>query len=681
VGETIPEFQAARSARADGNASKARALYHAAFARQGGFAAALAELAGVEAELGNGEASLRLLGLLADMGLSDAAGAALDGILSSGCALGPLFSLSQIALRIGRPQAAAMFACAALRDGRLQAEARVAIEFAVGAVDRGMASAALAPVLRRVVEEDPEWLGGFVLLARVLSAGGDDAGARAVISGCLSKLPGTLAGLAFDQIAALAQLFNSQGFPLAAYQILAEVPLVRPEDDLHRRHLLGQIAFSLGELDSARQLASYCYGKVPSLALAQSAGRIAMYHPDVSNADVAAAAHAIMVEHRKLAGTASLRPVGPCGASGKIRLCYLLEYVEFTFYMALLHAFIRGHDRSRFAVVLCVPEQAVIPAVLDFGECEVVRTDLSNPARTAEEIAARRIDILIDTSSYISGDYAQIFVRHPAHIQVTHWFNIFGSYQDPCIDYLIASKYLVPEELDDYFSEEIVRMDTDAISYEPVDALPPVQPPPILKNGFCTFGALSQLYKISDINVRLWARVLREVPDARLVIGNGAFTDPMTKDRIWARFAKLGVEPSRIDLEVFVGYPGYLAGYDLIDLAFSTNPVAGGTTICEALWQGVPMLCLNGATPLGRLGNLHLRHFDCAELICNSEDEFVAKAAALARDPDYLATFRGPRLEGIRASAASKTAKSVRDFDSKLLEVVARTAGSAVSGA
>ena len=61
-------------------------------------------------------------------------------------------------------------------------------------------------------------------------------------------------------------------------------------------------------------------------------------------------------------------------------------------------------------------------------------------------------------------------------------------------------------------------------------------------------------------------------------------------------------------------------------------PCAGGTTTCDALWMGVPVVTLSGPTAVARAGVTLLSNVGLPELIAHSEEAYVRIAANLAAD-------------------------------------------------
>ena len=76
------------------------------------------------------------------------------------------------------------------------------------------------------------------------------------------------------------------------------------------------------------------------------------------------------------------------------------------------------------------------------------------------------------------------------------------------------------------------------------------------------------------------------------------------------------------------------------DIALDPFPFNGGTTSCEALWVGLPVISLTTDSFIGRQGPRCLTRTGIADLASDSEEHYVANALKLAADRDRLADLR-----------------------------------------
>jgi predicted O-linked N-acetylglucosamine transferase (SPINDLY family) len=164
---------------------------------------------------------------------------------------------------------------------------------------------------------------------------------------------------------------------------------------------------------------------------------------------------------------------------------------------------------------------------------------------------------------------------------------------------------------------------------------------------------------LNDLTLDIWTRILRSAPSSRLLIRAPTLAEPSNRDHLRARLANRGVAGERVDLEGGAAHFDFLQSYDRIDIALDTFPYNGGTTTTEALWQGVPVLAYIGDRWAARTSASLLRAAGLDDWVASDQDDLVAKASALARDPATparLAALRAGMRARLAASAACDTA-------------------------
>lgn len=147
----------------------------------------------------------------------------------------------------------------------------------------------------------------------------------------------------------------------------------------------------------------------------------------------------------------------------------------------------------------------------------------------------------------------------------------------------------------------------------------------------------------------LWARLLALVPTARLVLkwrglGSGGGADR----RLLAAFARHGIGAERLELRGIT--PDPYQDYVTIDVALDPVFANGGTTICDALWMGVPVLNRTGPTLIGHWGATLLDAVGMAELVTRDDEAYLAQGVRLATDRAFLDKQREGLRERMRRS-------------------------------
>src|SRR5581483_3647812 len=215
----------------------------------------------------------------------------------------------------------------------------------------------------------------------------------------------------------------------------------------------------------------------------------------------------------------------------------------------------------------------------------------------------------------------------------------------------------------------LVRLPETLACYAPPMAAPPVGHLPALRqgrNGRITFASFSSLTKIAPETIVLWARALRAVPNSWMVVmGRGAGGTGFA-DRLRAEFAHLGVGPDRIELRPSGTLDEYLGFHHEVDVILDTFPFNGHTTLCHALWMGVPAVSLSGDRFASRLGRSVLVNAGVSEFVADNAEAFVEVVRNVCNDLPGLARLRQELRDRVSASPLMDRLGFSRDFEQAL---------------
>jgi predicted O-linked N-acetylglucosamine transferase (SPINDLY family) len=307
------------------------------------------------------------------------------------------------------------------------------------------------------------------------------------------------------------------------------------------------------------------------------------------------------------------------------------------------------HDRANFEIYCYFNSRRPDSVTERFKHgCNVWR-DVAN--LSDEDVASRvrsdAIDILVDLSAHTHGSRLLVFARKPAPIQVTY-LAYPGTTGLQTIDYRFTDPYLdPPDQLQECYTEKSVRLPRSYWCYQPSIVGPEISPLPAAGAGFITFGCLNNFAKVTPAVVKTWSEILLAVPDSRLALHAIAGSH---RDRIRNAFAEFGVAAARINFVGWLPAAEYMGQYRQIDVALDPFPYAGGTTTCNALWMGVPVVTLAGRTAIGRGGVSILTNVGLTDLIARSLDDYVHLAVALANDKARLGQIRSTIREQMKLS-------------------------------
>jgi protein O-GlcNAc transferase len=412
-----------------------------------------------------------------------------------------------------------------------------------------------------------------------------------------------------------------------------------------------------GELQHLKMQAADWRGfaqQVAALAAAVRAGKRAvqpLYYLALSDspADLLACARTY---------SAHLYPPAPALWTGamrrhaKIRLAYLCgEFRQHPIGFLTVGLF-ELHDKSKFEITALdggwddgsatrKRHEAAFDQFIDISQ-------LSDKA-VAEKILAEEIDILIDVNGYTRNHRMGVIARKPAPLQV-QYLGFPGTLGAPPIDYIMADRMIIPEELRHYYAENVVYLPD---SYYPHDAkrgLPQIAPgraaSGLPEHGlvFCNFN---QSYKLTPVMFASWMRILTKLPGSVLWLleSNRQFSENLRREA-----AAHGVAGERLVFAPPTSQDKHLARLQLADLCIDTLPYNAHTTGTDALWAGVPLVTCRGQSFAGRVAASLLGAISLPELVTDSLEDYEALIVALAGDPARLRALRR-KLHDNRVSA------------------------------
>jgi len=328
------------------------------------------------------------------------------------------------------------------------------------------------------------------------------------------------------------------------------------------------------------------------------------------------------------------------------------------------------HDRQRVEVFGFdwskddgTPMRARVLAGFD----QHIRIHELNDEEAARLIRSHEIDILVDLHGLTNGARPNILSYRPAPVQIT-WLGLPGTTAHPHIDYVIADPFVLPPELEPYFTEKPLHMPrTFQINDRQREiGVKPTREANRLPEDAFVFCAFNNCYKITEDVFGAWMRILRRTENS--VIWIMADNDEViTNLRRQAELA--GVAAERL---VFAGRalpPDYLARFQIADLFLDTAPFNGGTTASDALWAGLPVLTCSGRTFSSRMAGSLLNAVDLPELITFNLADYEEQAVALAQQPERIAAMKAQLVTRRMECALFDTPTFVRQLEDRFEEV------------
>lgn len=369
------------------------------------------------------------------------------------------------------------------------------------------------------------------------------------------------------------------------------------------------------------------------------------------------------VVHRRCAELSAPPPVPapawperPAGA--RIRVAYLSADLHEHATARLLAGVLEAHDREHFEIfaVSYGPDLAGPMRDRLKAACEhwIEARSLSDAAIAAlcRDVG---VDIAVDVKGYTQDGRPGILAHRAAPVQVS-WLGYPGTLGRHA-DIVLADAVTIPPGAESDWSETVVRLPF----YQPNDGLGSVLPSigradaglPAEAVVLCCFNNPA---KITPEVFAIWMKILKAAPDTVLWLYAGA---PGAAENLRREAEAVGVAPDRLVFAQPVPHDQHLARHALADLVLDTWPYGAHTTASDALRMGIPILSLPGKSFASRVGASLLTALALPELIAASQDDYVRKALALARDPALKARV----VAVVQASTVFDTAAFARHLE------------------
>jgi protein O-GlcNAc transferase len=402
------------------------------------------------------------------------------------------------------------------------------------------------------------------------------------------------------------------------------------------------------------------------------------------------APHAAFAAHREWGRSAVARALQEAGAppafanrrdpDRPLRIAYFGVNTASRLMHGFFEPLISNHDAGAVETAIYVSAGLPDARLKRFKELAAVwRYVGRRPVKdVAQMIRQDGVDIMIDLAGHLEHNRLDAFARKPAPIAVT-WLGYPATTGLPTIDYRITDEVADPPGAEELHTEQLYRLRAGSLVYRPPEKAPEVAQRPARAPGAVTFGNFDDPRKISPETVQAWSSILQTLPEARLILMAPEFTDAGFGARIHSDFQAAGIAPTRVELRRTTEGPDEnLRAYAEVDISLDTFPYNGAlTTICEALWMGVPIVTLSGDRPWARTSASVLAQVGLERLDSQTTDECVETAVELARDLDRLHTLRSGMRDRMRVSPLMDERDFARRFEAALRDMWRRWCKSA----
>jgi len=358
--------------------------------------------------------------------------------------------------------------------------------------------------------------------------------------------------------------------------------------------------------------------------------------------------------------------------SRPLRIGYLSQDFRNHATALLIHRIFRLHDRQRFHVsAFAIGPVNDDPLRQDIAATADQFIDLSplDDNAAARRIAAEKIDILIDLTGYMDHARPGILSRRPAPLQIA-WIAYLASSGAPWMDYIVLDPVVAPpgSRLSECCSEAIIRMPRTMYFCSFADQRP-IAPPGTdcgLPTDRPVLAAFHNAFKIDPEIFALWMRLLKHQPAAVLWLQAGT---PALMHNLRSAAASHGIATERLLFAPKIAHDLHLQRLACADLFLDTPQCNGGTTLCDALVAGVPVITCAGDGIAQRIGASILSGAGLPEGVTDSLQQYEQLAHSWLQQPATLLQMRD-RLAAAKSHAPLfQSAHWTRDFEQALTTV------------
>jgi predicted O-linked N-acetylglucosamine transferase (SPINDLY family) len=337
---------------------------------------------------------------------------------------------------------------------------------------------------------------------------------------------------------------------------------------------------------------------------------------------------------------------------------------------ACVEPLLTNHDPSKIKALIYATAGSGVENLRHFRKLGAIR-GMGAPRTRAQEaiktIAQDGTDIIVDLAGHLPHNRLDLLAHKPAPVAVS-WLGYPDTTGLSTVDYRITDEVLDPPGAEEFYTERLYRLTGGSLVYRPPEGAPAVSEVPARAPGAVTFGCFDDPRKISPEAARAWSLILEALPKARLTLMAPEFADAGFAARIQSVLESAGIDASRVAMRLApVAHMDMLQAYAAIDIALDTFPFnVAYTTICEALWMGVPVITLSGDRTCGRTSSSVLSQLGLERLNSQTAEEYAETAIELAADLDRLRTLRAGMRERMRVSPLMDERGFARRFETAL---------------
>ena len=282
-----------------------------------------------------------------------------------------------------------------------------------------------------------------------------------------------------------------------------------------------------------------------------------------------------------------------------------------------------------------------------------------------EEIISKskdlKVDIAIDLCGHTKDNRIDIFIKRVAPIQVNFlgYPGTIGTF----MDYIIADKYLIPNESQKFYFEKIIYM---PYTYQPFTNIEINHEKNKNKKDFnlpesgIIYGCLNNNNKINPEMFNCWMRILKKTKNSYIAFLE---SNNYSKENIIKEALKRNIGKERLLFFPLSNRETWLKRFSCVDIFLDTFPYGGHTTARESLMLGVPVLTLKGNSFQSNVSSSLLFTLEMPELVMENIEDYEAYALYLNNNPENLKKIKEKLILSVNKSQGFDIQTYVKDLE------------------
>ena len=332
-----------------------------------------------------------------------------------------------------------------------------------------------------------------------------------------------------------------------------------------------------------------------------------------------------------------------------------------------LRSVISVYDNEKFNIQLYHNHNKDDDVTREFEKyvSKTIHIDKLSDKEVINIIRKNEVDIIIVLNGFSGNHRLNLFKNRLAPIQIL-WCGYTNTTGLDEMDYLIVDKNQINPNEEMFYSEKIIYLPNVWNCHSGYNFTRSENEMPFKKNEFITFGSFNNFLKINDEVIEVWASILKEVKNSRLILKTST---AISLDIYKRKFEKYGLLDSVVFLNFSKNFNDHLNKYKLIDISLDTFPWNGVTTTYESIWMNVPVIVMDGNNFSSRCGSSINKNLNLTDLIASNKMDYINIAVSLAQNPQMLIDLRkGLFKNALKTPLFDKTSFS-NDFFSSLEKI------------